>query len=158
MLADRVELLLDQIGDGRFARPGKTLEPQHLGLPADNNYRALNTAIRVLDLWSVAPFDQSHLLEVDVGDVPSAAIKRSPLSAITLLRASDIVGIYGDLQVLLPSPRSADAWVSKPNAAPGFDGRSALDLMLQGETGIQLVRRYLAAQSQGRVGLTDIAS
>ena len=62
-------------------------------------------------------------------------------------RISYLLGISKALNVLLPSPRAADEWVKKPNAAPLFHGQSALDRMLGGSL-IDLadVRRYLDAQ------------
>jgi hypothetical protein len=68
----------------------------------------------------------------------------------TLERLSYIFGIYAALQVLLPRPDAADAWIRKPNAAPLFGGRSALDRMLSGQVGdLFLVRQYLDAQRGG---------
>ena len=62
-------------------------------------------------------------------------------------RISYLLGIYKSLNILLPSPRSADEWVRKPNDAPLFRGQSALDRMLGGSVvDIADVRRYLDAQ------------
>jgi len=69
------------------------------------------------------------------------------LSRDTLERISYLLGIYKDLNILLPTPRAADEWVRKPNAAALFNGQSALERMLAGSI-IDLadVRRYLDAQ------------
>jgi hypothetical protein len=68
----------------------------------------------------------------------------------TLERLSYILGIYKALQVLLPSTAAADAWVKKPNTAPLFGGRSALDRMLGGNVADLLaVRQYLDARRGG---------
>ena len=65
----------------------------------------------------------------------------------TLERISYVFGIYAALQVLLPKADAADAWIKKPNTAPVFGGRSALDRMLSGQVGdLYLVRQYLDAQ------------
>ena len=62
----------------------------------------------------------------------------------TLERLSCLLGIYKALQILLPDAPAADAWVRKPNSAPTFGGRSALDRMLAGNVGDLLaVRRHL---------------
>jgi len=64
----------------------------------------------------------------------------------TLERLSYILGIYKALQILLPNPQSADSWIKKPNAAPLFAGRSALDRMLGGNVSdLVAVRQYLDA-------------
>ena len=65
----------------------------------------------------------------------------------TLERLSYIFGIYKALQILLPKPEAADAWIRKPNTAPMFGGRSALERMLSGQVAdLFVVRQYLDAQ------------
>lgn len=69
------------------------------------------------------------------------------MSRDALERISYLLGIYKDLNILLPSPRAADEWVRKPNAAPAFNNQSALDRMLAGSiVDLADVRRYLDAQ------------
>jgi hypothetical protein len=64
----------------------------------------------------------------------------------TLERLSYLLGIYKALQILLPEESAADAWVRKPNQAPLFGGRSALERMLGGNVGdLFAVRQYLDA-------------
>lgn len=64
-----------------------------------------------------------------------------------LERISYLLGIAKALGILLPSPRAADEWVKRPNAAPLFHGQSALDRMLGGSlVDLADVRRYLDAQ------------
>ncbi len=64
-----------------------------------------------------------------------------------LERLSYLLGIYKSLQILLPDPKIADEWVRKPNAAPTFGGRSALERMLSGQVAdLYVVRQYLDAQ------------
>ena len=75
----------------------------------------------------------------------SADLKRD-----TLERLSYLLGIYKALQILLPDTVAADAWVKKPNSAPGFGGRSALDRMLGGNVAdLVAVRQYLDARRGG---------
>jgi len=74
--------------------------------------------------------------------------KRDPstanLSRDTLERISYILGIYKSLQILLPSPKAADEWISRENSAVIFGGRSALKRMLAGNVGdLYIVREYL---------------
>ena len=65
----------------------------------------------------------------------------------TLERISYVLGIYKALQMLLPSDESADDWIRKPNAAPLFGGRSALERLMSGNVAdLYEVRRYLDAQ------------
>ena len=75
----------------------------------------------------------------------SADLKRD-----TLERLSYLLGIYKALQILLPAASAADAWVKKPNSAPLFGGKSALDRMLGGNVAdLVAVRQYLDARRGG---------
>ena len=76
--------------------------------------------------------------------------KRSPDSARPnrdkLERLSYVFGIYKDLQVLLPEPEAADGWIHRPNDAPLFGGKPALERMLSGHVAdLYVVRQYLDA-------------
>src|SRR5690554_630537 len=57
-------------------------------------------------------------------------------------KISYVLGIYKALRVLYPIEERANAWPAKPNRA--FEGRSPLDLMLEGD--LARVRRYLDGQ------------
>ena len=79
-----------------------------------------------------------------------AAPESADLKRDTLERLSYILGIYKALQILLPDAAAADAWVKKPNDAPLFGGRSALERMLAGNVADLLaVRQYLDARRGG---------
>src|SRR5207302_9859045 len=65
----------------------------------------------------------------------------------TLERLSYLLDIYKALQLLLPDTRAADEWIRRPNNAPLFGGRSALERMLSGNVSdLYTVREYLDAQ------------
>ena len=74
--------------------------------------------------------------------------ERNPrLPRDTLERLSYLLGIYKSLQILLPDARAADEWVRKPNSAPPFGGRPALERMLSGQVAdLYVVRQYLDAE------------
>ena len=75
----------------------------------------------------------------------SAELKRD-----TLERLSYLLGIYKALQILLPDAAAADTWVKKPNSAPLFGGKRALDRMLGGNVAdLIAVRQYLDARRGG---------
>ena len=72
------------------------------------------------------------------------------LTPDTLERLSYIFGIYKALQVLLPRPESADAWIHRPNQGAPFNGQPALERMLGGQVAdLYVVRQYLDAQRGG---------
>jgi hypothetical protein len=65
-------------------------------------------------------------------------------------RAFALRRIYELINTLLPAPGRADAWIRKPNKAPTFEGRSALQVMIDGDVdGLRLVRDFLLAQANG---------
>ena len=76
--------------------------------------------------------------------------EKADLKHDALERLSYILGIYKALQILLPDATASDAWVKKPNTAPLFGGKSALDRMLGGNIGDLLaVRQYLDSRRGG---------
>jgi len=122
------------------------LQPKEVSAPA------LRTVFRILAAWGLSNKEQMKLL----GSPPKSSFYRwkqgesVALPQDTLERLSYILGIYSALQVLLPRPEAADAWIKKPNAAPLFGGRSALERMLSGQVAdIYVVRQYLDAQRGG---------
>ena len=107
----------------------------------------LRAFVRIAEAWGLSVDEQLALL----GQPPRSTFfawrkqpERASVPRDTLERLSNLLGIYKSLQILLPDPATADAWVRKPNAAPWFGGRSALDRMLAGNVSdLNLVRRYL---------------
>lgn len=113
----------------------------------------LRAFARIAEQWGLSVDEQLKLL----GSPPRStyfAWRKHPdkavLSRDTLERLSYLLGIYKALQILLPDPAAADAWVRRPNAAPLFAGRSALDRMLAGNVSdLSAVRQYLDAVRGG---------
>jgi len=68
------------------------------------------------------------------------------VSEDVLIRISYVLGIYKALHTIFPDERNADGWVTAPNNAPLFAGRSAIDLMVEGGVGgLASVLSYLDA-------------
>lgn len=113
---------------------------------------ALRAFFNIAALWGLSNDEQMTLL-----GRPSPATfyrwkrnKGGSLSKDTLERISYILGIYKAIQILLPDARRADAWVRRPNEAPLFAGRSALERMLSGNVAdLYVVRKYLDARRGG---------
>lgn len=113
---------------------------------------ALRTLFRIGEAWQLSGAELMKLL----GNPPRSTFykwKRGENVALpqdVLERMSYIFGIYSALQVLLPNAEAADAWIKKPNSAPLFGGKSALDRMLSGQVAdLYVVRQYLDAQRGG---------
>lgn len=115
----------------------------------DPETAALNAFFRMADAWDLRVAEQRALL----GDPPSSTFykwkreRRGALGRDTLERISYLLGIWKDLQILLPGEHHADAWIRRANSAVPFGGRSALERMLSGNVAdLYEVRRYLDAQ------------
>ena len=120
--------------------------------PKEVSRPALRTVFQILAAWGLSNKEQIKLL----GNPPKSTFYRWKqgegvvLSQDTLERLSYIFGIYSALQVLLPRPDAADAWIKRPNTAPLFGGRSALERMLSGQVvDLYIVRQFLDAQRGG---------
>jgi hypothetical protein len=114
---------------------------------------ALRTFFRIADAWQLDTAEQMQLLGISSRSTyfkwkkdPAATV----LSRDALERISYLLGIYKALQILFPRPEQADAWIRKPNHAPLFGNRSALQRMLSGNVAdLYVVRQYLDAQRGG---------
>jgi hypothetical protein len=108
---------------------------------------------RIATLWGLSIEEQLALLGEPARSTFFAWRKhpeRAVLPRDTLERISNLLGIYKALQILLPDPAAADGWVRKPNSAPMFAGRSALERMLAGNVSdLNAVRRYLDSARGG---------
>ena len=128
------------------ARKRKTVDPEIAG------GAAFRTFFRIADHWKLSPDEQMTLLGLTSRSTYYKWRNDPPkrLTPDLLERLSYLFGIYKDLQVLLPDPRAADAWIRKPNMAPLFNGRSALDRLLSGHVAdLYVVRKYLDAERGG---------
>ncbi len=113
---------------------------------------ALRTFFRMAQAWSLSNEEQQRLLgcgRTTFYDWKAGRIKAG-LDGATLERLSHLFSIYASLQILLPIPERADAWIKKANSAPLFGGGSALSRMLGGQIAdLFVVRQYLDAQRGG---------
>jgi hypothetical protein len=113
---------------------------------------ALRTFWRLADAWEIGASEQAVLL--GVGRTTLYQWKQGKVGSLDrhqLERLSYLFGIYAALQILFPIARRANEWLRKPNAAPIFGGRSALERMLGGRVAdLFVVRQYLDAQRGGK--------
>jgi hypothetical protein len=112
----------------------------------------LRAFFRIADTWGLSQAEARVLL----GSPPESTYYKwksgqvGNVSQDLLERVSYVLGIYRALQILLPLPDRADAWIKRANHAPLFNGRSALDQMLSGRVAdLYVVRQYLDAQRGG---------
>ena len=112
----------------------------------------LRTFFRLAEAWQLGVAEQTTLLGVARTTLYQwKQGKVGPLDRHQLERLSHLFGIYSSLHILFPVAGRADAWIRKPNAAPLFAGKSALDRMLGGQVAdLFVVRQYLDAQRGGK--------
>lgn len=112
----------------------------------------MRTFFRLADAWSLSVQEQTSLLGIARTTLYQWKQGRvGPLDRHLLERLSHLFGIYSALQILFSATSRADEWVRKPNTAPFFGGRSALDRMLGGQVAdLFVVRQYLDAQRGGK--------
>jgi hypothetical protein len=130
--------------------PALHLEPVH---PATLARSGLSTFYNIAAEWRLDAEQQMTLLGVTSRTTFFRWKKSAPASLPpdTLERLSHVFGIYKSLQILLPGASAAE-WIHKPNAAPLFEGRPALDIMLSGVASLFLVRAYLDGERGGDFG------
>ena len=114
--------------------------------------KVLPVFFRIADAWGLSTSEQQAFLGVGKSTLAvwrSGKVKAG-LDATVLERLSYVFGIYGALQILLPIPERADAWIRRPNSAPLFGGATALKRMLGGHVAdLFAVHAYLNAQRGG---------
>ena len=117
--------------------------------PADLGGPALRAFFAIAAAWNLRAAEARRLL----GEPPESTFYKwkkqrdGHPGRDVLERISHVLGIFKSLQILFPDPTRADAWIRRPNAAPAFGGRSALDRMLGGNVAdLYVVRQYLDAQ------------
>jgi len=109
---------------------------------------ALEAFFNICDFWKLSTKEQEILLGLHGSTFfKYKKDKNVVLHKDTLERISYIIGIYKALNILFPDSERADKWIKKPNKAPLFNDKSALDIMLRGNVfDLALVRNYLNEQ------------
>jgi uncharacterized protein (DUF2384 family) len=110
----------------------------------------LKALSRMAGHWTLTVVQQRRLL----GGLPrttyNALLKGTgrAVSRDTLERLSLLMGIWANLEILLPEATASRHWMTRPHPAPLFTGQAPLDWMLQGSVAALVdVRRHLEAWS-----------
>lgn len=110
---------------------------------------ALRTFFNLAKTWKLSEQEQMKLLGLSSRSTLQAwkSGRVSKVSRDTIERISYLLGIFKAINILLPDAQRADEWMRRPNKAPIFGGRSALERMTTGNIGdLYVVRQYLDAQ------------
>lgn len=115
-----------------------------------NAQRALSAVFEISKAWNLSEDEEATILNQPDREALRAwkDESRPEIGEETKLRMSYVLGIFRAINTLLPVPELADAWMRKPNDAPIFGGRSALDRMTDGQIeDLKIVRQYLDAEA-----------
>lgn len=108
---------------------------------------ALDFFRNLMRLWGCSPDQQLRLLgcgdRTDLCELARWQARGLPHDA--LLRISHLMGIHRALRSIFGDNPAAYDWVSRPNDAPPFAGRAAMELLVEGR--FEEVREYLVAVS-----------
>ena len=110
----------------------------------------LEAFFNIAKAWGLTAAEELKILGQEDPAIVEAwrAGEGPPVARDTVERVSYVLGIFRAINTLLPIPERADAWVRKPNKAPIFGGRSALDRMTAGNVSdLYVVRQYLDAEA-----------
>ena len=109
----------------------------------------LSAFFNIAKLWELNETEKLRLLgQTDPNVIEAWENGDGPdVSKDTLERISYILGIFKAINILLPIPERANAWMRKPNQAPIFRGQSAIERMTSGNVSdLYVVRQYLDAE------------
>ena len=108
----------------------------------------LDTFLAIAERWQLSADEQIALLGSPGRSTFFKWKKQGgSLPQDTQERLSHMLGIWKSLRILFTQDERGEAWIRSKNLY--FDGASALDVMLEGMSGIIRVRRYLDAQRGG---------
>lgn len=100
----------------------------------DQIQAALKAVFNILDKWHCSTEEAQILLGLKRSTL--FKYKNNPekasISKDLTERLSYLLNIHAALRILFSNPDSVYGWVRKPNDAPFFNGKSAMDIMLQG--------------------------
>ncbi|HET7273720.1 MAG TPA: MbcA/ParS/Xre antitoxin family protein [Longimicrobiaceae bacterium] len=129
-----------------------TAHSAHDNAPEDLGAPALRTFFNIAERWELGAEQQMTLLGIASPSTYYKWRKQQParISPDLLERLSYLLGIYKDLQILLPDRALADSWLHRPNSNLLFGGEAPLSRMLSGHVAdLYVVRRYLDAERGG---------
>lgn len=106
----------------------------------DQDRVALTFFHNLMARWGCTPDQQLQLL----GCAELERWQAQGLPHDVLLRISHLMGIHRALRTIFGESPAAYTWVSRPNDAPPFDGRAAMELLVEGR--FAQVREYLERQ------------
>jgi hypothetical protein len=106
--------------------------------PANINHSQVQTALKavlnILDKWQCTVHETQTLLGLKRSTLfkYKSTPENASISCDLTERLSYLLNIHAALRILFSNPDSVYGWVRKPNYSPFYNGKSAMDIMLQG--------------------------
>jgi hypothetical protein len=119
------------------------------GLGPEGMAAAVRTFTAICDRWHLHPEQRARILDLGSEEALDRLLadEKPDVDPPVLLRISYVLGIWKALNTLFSNAQSADTWLSRPNAAPLFGGRPAIEIMASGRLeDLGIVRQYLDAE------------
>lgn len=109
----------------------------------------LRTFFRIAEKWQISHAQQCLLLGCQDQQALDSLLDGdfAEMPRDVLVRISYFLGIYKALHTIFPNEHQADSWMIRPNSAPLFAGRSAINFVAEeGVDGLAALRKYLDEQ------------
>lgn len=100
----------------------------------DQVYIAFNTVLKIIKKWGCNAEEQRTLLALRKSTFYNYQHEQNgaKFSPDLIERLSYVLNIHAALRILFTNDDSVYGWVRKKNNAPFYNGKTALDIMLQG--------------------------
>lgn len=97
-------------------------------------HTAFKAVLNILHKWNCNTEEMQLLLGLKRSTLfkYKSTPEKASISQDLTERLSYLLNIHAALRILFSNPDSVYGWVRKPNHAPFFNGKSAMDIMLQG--------------------------
>lgn len=103
-------------------------------LKQDHIQTAFKVVLNIFEKWNCTTDEALALLGLKRSTwfKYKSTPEKASFSQDLVERLSYLLNIHAALRVLFSNQESVYQWIRKPNKAPFFNGRSAMDIMLQG--------------------------
>jgi chromosome segregation ATPase len=113
-------------------------------------YAAMQAFQNIASQWRLTEKEILNLLGAESKQqITDWSLSIKPIPKDANDRLAGVISIHRWLHTIFSDAAIADAWVRQKNTGKLFGGRRAIDVMLEGGSGLELVRQYLAAEAAG---------
>ncbi len=110
----------------------------------------LRSFFKIAKAWKLTVKEEMRLLGIkSYQDLGRRRKEKVVLTNNEIEMLGWVFGIYKDLYILFPDSKAANEWMKKPNQAPMFQRKSAMEYIMEGDLPMErilAVRYYLESQ------------